>query len=81
MNEKDIYQRLDGVFQDVFDNEEIHVGPETSAVDIEDWDSLAQITLTLAVEEEFGIRFDMAEITGFENVGQMVESIARKGAA
>lgn len=78
MQQEEIYVRLNEVFRDVFDDESISVGPETSADDIEDWDSLAQITLTIAVEEEFGIRFDLAEVTGFANVGEMVASIAEK---
>lgn len=78
MQEEEIYVRLSEVFRDVFDDEGIVVGPTTCADDIEDWDSLAQITLVLAIEEEFGMRFDMSEIVGLANVGEMVEVIKER---
>ena len=53
MDTREIYTRLDRVFQDVFDDDSIHVSANTTANDIEDWDSLEHITLISAVEREF----------------------------
>lgn len=78
MDEKEIYERLNGVFREVFDDESIVLNEGTCADDIEDWDSLAQITLVLAIEEEFGMRFDMGEIASLANVGEMVRVIKEK---
>lgn len=78
LNEKDIYERLNKVFRDVFDDEEIIVKPETVADDIEDWDSMMHITLVGAVEDEFGIRFKMGEVSTMKNVGEMAEIIASR---
>ncbi len=78
LNEKDIYERLNKVFRDVFDDEEITVKPETVADDIEDWDSMMHITLVGAVEDEFGIRFKMGEVSTMKNVGEMAEIIASR---
>ncbi|MGN0619775.1 MAG: acyl carrier protein [Ruminiclostridium sp.] len=76
--DNEIYERLNSVFREFFDDEEIELDPDTTADDIEDWDSLNHITLMAAVEDEFGIRFTMGEVSGMENVGEMVEIIKRK---
>ena len=76
--DKEIYERLNSVFREFFDDEEIELEPDTTADDIEDWDSLNHITLMAAVEDEFGIRFTMGEVSGMKNVGEMVEIIKRK---
>ena len=55
MDTREIFERLDRVFQDVFDDDTIHVTPTTTADDIEDWDSLEHITLISAVRELFGV--------------------------
>ena len=75
MDTRDIYKRLDRVFQDVFDDDSIHVSPNTTADDIEDWDSLEHITLISAVEREFRMKFKMGEISSMKNVGEMVSII------
>lgn len=76
MNE--IYEKLNEVFQEVFDDDSIVVGPETTADDIEDWDSLEHITLISAVEEAFGMKFAMREVSTMKNVGEMAELIAER---
>ncbi len=78
LDEKEIYERLNKVFRDVFDDEEITVKPETVADDIEDWDSMMHITLVGAVEDEFGVRFKMGEVSTMKNVGEMAEIIASR---
>lgn len=75
MSEQEIYDRLNEVFRDVFDDDEITVNEDTTADDIEDWDSLEHINLISAVEDEFGIRFKMGEVSSMKNVGEMVEII------
>ena len=75
MEKEEIYERLNEVFRDVFDDESIVVKPETTSSDIEDWDSLEHINLIVAVEQEFGIKFNMGEVTTMKNVGDMVDII------
>lgn len=75
MTKHDIIERLNEVFQDVFDDEDIVVDEETTADDIEDWDSIEHINLISAVESEFGIRFTMGEVSGMKNVGEMISII------
>lgn len=78
MNRNEIFEKLTAVFQDVFDDEDITIGETTTAADIEDWDSLTHIMLLSAVEDEFGIKFDMKAVQGLKNVGGMVDLIAEQ---
>lgn len=78
MTKEEIYNALDEVFQEVFDDDEIHVNEFTTADDIEDWDSLEHINLVLAVENKFGIKFNMNEVTTMKNVGEMVDIILER---
>lgn len=78
MTKEEIFTKLDEIFQDVFDNEEIHVFNETTAEDIEDWDSLEHINLIVAVEDAFGIKFSMGQVTKMKNVGEMADIILEK---
>ncbi len=74
-----INERLNEVFQNVFDDDDIEVDRETTADDIEDWDSLEHIRLIGAVEREFGIKFTMKEVSTMKNVGEMMDIIAERG--
>ena len=75
MTREEVYERLNAVFADVFDDDELTVNDETTAADIDGWDSLMHITLIDAVEEEFDISFDMKTIVKLKNVGEMVDKI------
>lgn len=75
MNREDVFERLNAVFRDVFDDDSIVVNDGTTANDIEDWDSLIHITLVSEIEDEFGIRFKMKEVTNMKNVGEMADRI------
>ncbi len=78
MENQEIYERLNNVFRDIFDDESIVVKPETTSNDIEDWDSLEHINLVVAVEQEFGMKFNMNEVTTMKNVGDMVKIILER---
>lgn len=75
---EEIYERLNAVFRDFFDDDDIELDEETTADDIDDWDSLNHITLMAAVEDEFGIRFTMGEVSGMKNVGEMAQIIKER---
>ena len=78
MTREEIFKGLDEVFQEVFDDETIHVTDSTTADDIEDWDSLEHINLVVAIENHFNVKFNMGEVTAFKNVGEMVDKIIEK---
>ena len=79
MNNNEIAARLNEVFRDVFGDSSISVTPPTTSDDIEDWDSIEHINLIAAVEDEFGMRFKMREVSGMKNVGEMMNIIAERG--
>ena len=78
MQREEIYKILNKIFQDVFDDSSIEVKAETTADDIEDWDSLEQINLIVAIEKKLGIKFQMEEVSDFHSVGEMVDVIIQK---
>ncbi len=73
MTREELFKGLNEVFQDVFDDESIAVTDETTADDIEDWDSLAHINLVAAVEARFGVKFHMGEVVSMKNVEEMAD--------
>ncbi len=78
MNKEDIVFKVNEIFKDAFDDENLCVTDETVASDIAGWDSLMQMNLIEMVEDEFEIRFDMDEIISLKNVGDMINVIISK---
>lgn len=74
----DVMMRLQDVFRDVFDDEEITITEATTAKDVDGWDSLNHVNLVVAVEKKFGIKFTTKEVTSLPNVGEFVKLIERK---
>jgi len=74
----EIYKKLTDVFREVFDNPEITLTPETTADDIEEWDSLTHVNLIMMVELRFGIEFTQKEVMRFQNVGDLAECVRGK---
>ncbi|MGN1482057.1 acyl carrier protein [Porcipelethomonas sp.] len=79
MNNNELWERLTGVFRDVFDDTKLKIDEDTTSEDIEDWDSLEHINLIDAVEHEFSMKFKMREVSGMKNVGEMADIIAARG--
>ena len=78
MDRNEIFERLNDVFRDVFDDDTISVSEDTTAADIDGWDSLMLITLISAVEDEFDIKFDMKSVVAMKNVGDMADVIEQE---
>jgi acyl carrier protein len=78
MDQNEILVKVQEVFRDVLDNEDIVLIPQTTADDIEDWDSLTHIQLIVAIEKAFKIKFTSKEILSWNNVAEMIESIENK---
>ena len=76
MSKTIILKELNRIFCDVFDDESIVITDKTSAIDIEDWDSLSHVMLLSSIEKKFGIKFNMKEVQTLDNVGDMVDLIA-----
>jgi acyl carrier protein len=71
-------QRLNAIFCQVFDDEDIRIHPELTANDVDGWDSLSHVNLIVAIEGSFGIRFSQKELLTFRNVGDLLACIERK---
>ncbi len=78
MTEKEVYEALNIIFRDVFDDPEITVHSSLSAKDIDEWDSFNHIYIIVAAELKFDMRFNTSEIEVLENVGEFVSLIIEK---
>lgn len=78
MERKEIFEKLTEIFIDVMDNDDIVLSETTTANDIDEWDSLTQVQLVVAIEKALGIKFTSTEITSWPNVGAMVDTIEKK---
>lgn len=78
METAEILVQVNIIFKEVLDNQELVINQETSANDIDDWDSLTHIQLIVAIEKYFKIRFKANEIQSFKNVGEMCSFIKLK---
>lgn len=77
MTEQKIFDAVQEIFRDNFDDESLEITRTTSAEDIEDWDSLEQINLLTAMEKKFGLKFKLDDVRGLANVGDLLDLIAR----
>ena len=77
MTREEILEKATEIFRDVFDDDSIVLTEETTAADIEDWDSLMHITLINEIEEAFGYKFGMKEVLGMKNVGEMCDILEK----
>ena len=74
----DVRDKLNGIFQEVFKDDSIQIKPETTANDVDGWDSFSHVTLITAIEIRFNIKFSLKEIMSFKNVGDLMRCIERK---
>ena len=78
MEMEKIYEGLNEIFRDVFDDDSLTVTETTTAADIEEWDSLANINIIVSIESEFNVKFNMDEIGAMKNVGEMAKIISER---
>jgi len=78
MTEAEIRSQLNDVFRQVFDDDSIAIHDAMTAKDVAGWDSLNHVTLVVATEKRFGVRFRTKEVNALNNVGELVALIARK---
>lgn len=76
-NAMNVTMKLRNIFNDIFDDDTLKISESTSKADIEDWDSVAQIKLVLAIEEEFAIRLTTDEVASVKSVGDFISAIQR----
>lgn len=78
MNREEIVAKVQEIFKDILEEEEIELKDNTTANDVDNWDSLTHILLVVAIEKAFNIKFTSKEILSWKNVGEMIDSIQAK---
>lgn len=78
MERSEIFKKVNEIFCDELDNEDIVLNDDTTTDDVEEWDSLSHVQLIVAIEKAFGIKFTSNEILSWSNVGQLVDSIENR---
>lgn len=74
----DLHEQLEGVFRQVFDNDQLTLKDDMTAPDIEGWDSVAHINLMFGIEQAFGVRFKGNELADMKNIGELKQFLAGK---
>lgn len=78
MTNRILWERLTEVFRETFEDDALEIGPDTTAEDVDAWDSLTHVQLMVAIEETFGIQLNTGEVAGLANVGEMAALIERR---
>ncbi len=78
MDREKILEKVNSIFRDVFDDDSLVIVEETTADDVEDWDSLSHITLISEIEDAFGMKFEMREVLGMKDVGEMLDILMER---
>ncbi len=78
MEREEVMEKLNEIARDIFDDEELELTDDTIAADVDGWDSLRHLSLMNEIENEFEIRFEMKEVQGLSNVGELVDVILER---
>lgn len=78
MDRNDILKKVEIIFKKELDLEELVLTYETTADDVDEWDSLSHVQLVAAIEDAFSIKFKSREILSWENIGDLIDSIEKK---
>jgi acyl carrier protein len=78
MTKDAVFEKVQEIFRDIFDDEELLIEDSTNSSDIEDWDSLNHINLVVAIEGDLDIKFDLEELSNLKNVSAMIDLIITK---
>lgn len=78
--DQDVINRTQNIFRMIFSDPGLAINPSTTAKDIEGWDSFTHVTLILAIEKEFKVRFGLGELQSLASVGDLLNLIEKKHA-
>ena len=78
MTRKEVFNGVQDIFRDIFDEDDMVIEDKTSSDDIEEWDSLNHINLVSAIEVEFKIKFTLGELMALKDVGSMIDLMVEK---
>ena len=77
MTQAEVIAQLQTIFDTVV-LEPVVLTPALSAKDVPEWDSLTHISLMVAVEKSFGVRFRVGEVENTKNVGEFADLILKR---
>lgn len=78
MERTEIFEKVNEICREVFEDEELVVTDATTADDVDTWDSLTHLSLICEIEKAYQIKFTMGEIQGFKNVGELLDTIIKR---
>lgn len=78
MEREEILKKVEEVFREELELDDLVLTDETTADDVEEWDSLSHVQLVVSLEKAFGIKFSSREILSWENIGDLVDCIEKK---
>ena len=78
MEREEVMEKITEIARDIFDDDELELDDETIAADMDGWDSLTHLSLMNEIENEFEIKFEMKEVQGLNNVGELVDVIMER---
>ena len=78
MDRQEILNGVTEVIRNIFDDETLEITDSTTAADVDEWDSLEQINILVAVERKFSVRFSVGDVEGLRNVGELVDLVSSR---
>lgn len=77
MGRNEVFAKMAEICKDVFDDENLNVTESLTALDVENWDSLANLTLINELEQEFEVAFTLDEVTESRNLGELLTALMK----
>lgn len=78
MERDEVMEKVCEIAREIFDDDELELDDDTIAADVDGWDSLTHLSLMNEIENEFEIKFEMKEVQGLNNVGELVDVIMER---
>lgn len=78
MERSQILEKVQDIFRDILDEEDITLDYSTTSNDVDEWDSLTHIQLIVAIEKALKLKFTAAELISWKDVGEMIDCIETK---
>ncbi len=73
-----VLNEVENIFRDILDEELLNLTRDTTANDVDGWDSLTHIQLIVAIEKHFKVKFSSKEILSWKNVGELLDSLKER---
>ncbi|MBQ7584599.1 MAG: acyl carrier protein [Lachnospiraceae bacterium] len=78
MDRDEVMEKVTEIARDIFDDDSLELNDDTIAADVDGWDSLTHLSLLNEIENEFEIKFEMKEVQGLNNVGELIDVIVER---